>query len=583
MGIFDIIKNAVNTVVDPLLFGDAIVYRKARVPNGRGGFTYAATQHACRALVIEYTDFQRNTDGIPASHRQLLISIDSLAIAFKTDDVIGFPDGSFWRPVADVGEPSFSILTVQVSTTPAPVIGASGFGSFSLGNFTFSGSAVAANLGAAEIGLDEFIFLGSGEIEGEEPVETLEGEGEFTYDFAFEGTAVTAQPASADIVIDEFAVEGTGALSAGGYGSFTYEFTFAGEAYTNLGAADIAIDEFTVEGSGYGSLTAEADIVIDEFTFLAEGYQIAQGSADLTYDFTFLGSGYGSDIGSGTIVIDEFTVAAAGNPTAVATAAITIDEFTFAGTGSLAATAQASITIPEFTVASVGSLQATAQASITIDEFTVSASGTISSGSSAVPVIQSAAWGESGGATSVTINKPSGTVEGDMLISHVSDYNASSFASLPAGWTAGPVQSSSIFGTHRWAYKKAGSSEPSNYTFNSPNGGTQFIGGRILRITGANDSPFEASSNFNSNTSGTSRTNTGITTTVDNALLLMLTDGFEPIASVPAGWDDVDDTGDSYVHILESEKTTAGATGSVSVPMSPSEKWITFMVGIKPA
>lgn len=269
MGIFDIIKNAVNTVVDPLLFGDAIVFRKAKTSNGRGGSTYVATQHACRALVIEYTDFQRSTDGIPAQNRQLLLAIDSLSIEFKSDDVIGFPDGSFWRPAVAVGEPSFSILTVQVSTAPAPMVGAVGTGLFNVGNFTFSATGVATNVGIGEWNVEEFTFAGEGEATG---TETLEGVGDYTFDFSFEATGLATLPGEGSFTVDEFAFLGEGRQDASGTGDWTYDFTFLGSGYgSNIGSGAITLDEFTFSGAGVGTFTATADFTISEFVFAGEG------------------------------------------------------------------------------------------------------------------------------------------------------------------------------------------------------------------------------------------------------------------------------------------------------------------------
>lgn len=315
MSIFDIIKNAINTVVDPLLFGDATVYRKARVPNGRGGFTYVATQHACRALVIEYTDFQRSVDGIPASNRQLLLAADSLAVEFKTDDVIGFPDGSFWKPVVDVIEPTKSLLTIQVATAPAPMVGAVGTGIFNVGNFTFSGTGVAANVGIGEWNVGEFTFYGEGEASEAEP---LEGTGDFTFSFTFEAAAVATLLGSADLTIDEFTFLGEGRQDAGAVGDWTYDFTFL--------------------GSGYGSNIAIADITIDEFTFAATGVETSTAAAAFTIDeFSFTGTGVGTSTAAASLTIEEFIFTGTGVGTLIATATITIPEFTFAGAGSQAA------------------------------------------------------------------------------------------------------------------------------------------------------------------------------------------------------------------------------------------------------
>lgn len=499
MGIFDIIKNAVNNIIDPLLFGDATVYRKAKVANGRGGNTYVATQHTCRALVIEYTDFQRNADGIPSSHRQLLLNVNSLNITFKSDDVIGFVDGTFWRPAVEVGEPSNSILTIQVSTAPAPMVGAVGVGAFVIPNFTFSGTAAAANVGLGEWNLGEFVFLGEGEAT---EAEDLVAVGSFTYDFEFAATATATLPGT-------------------------------------------------------------ADLVVDEFVFVGAGYQAAIGTADITYDFNFLGSGYGSNIGTADITVGDFTFEGVGVGSLTANASITIGEFTFAGAG-------------------VGSLTATA--SLNVGDFTFSGSGEQPSAFTP-PSVASASWSWNGASSSnSSVNKPSGTQEGDLLI-------AFTWATEPggvwdfgfSGWTE-VAQVEIQTGVHWYhiAYKIAGSSEPSTYSFTTT--GKAFPGDGyfitfLARVTGDYDptTPINDYDGYITNTSN--RTLPSMTVAADDSLLVFATDGDSAENPTGLGLNRHINGGGLDVY---SKAVDAGSTGTINIPTAASAFSRTWGVIVNP-
>lgn len=65
---------------------------------------------------------------------------------------------------------------------------------------------------------------------------------------------------------------------------------------------------------------------------------------------------------------------------------------------------------------------------------------------------------------SLTIAKPSGTVAGDFLFATLGNTNASTAHTLPTGWTLLDLDLSTGIGL--WtAYKVAGASEPTTYTF----------------------------------------------------------------------------------------------------------------------
>lgn len=68
-------------------FGDdfedgALTVPGARVPDGQGGFkTGPATVYPCKVLLTDYSDYRRQTLGIPATDRQVLVLGASLPAA----------------------------------------------------------------------------------------------------------------------------------------------------------------------------------------------------------------------------------------------------------------------------------------------------------------------------------------------------------------------------------------------------------------------------------------------------------------------------------------------------------------------
>lgn len=119
-------------------------------------------------------------------------------------------------------------------------------------------------------------------------------------------------------------------------------------------------------------------------------------------------------------------------------------------------------------------------------------------------------------ATSITVNKPTGVVEDDLMVVFINkDFNTP-LGSPPSGWTTveGIVDGDQV---HVMQYKVAGASEPSDYTW-TWTGGADCVG-MIIAWTGVDTAdPYDVSSQ-NEGVSVT-HTATGITTTNDTALLV---------------------------------------------------------------
>jgi hypothetical protein len=193
--------------------------------------------------------------------------------------------------------------------------------------------------------------------------------------------------------------------------------------------------------------------------------------------------------------------------------------------------------------------------------------------------------------TSLAINKPAGTVTGDLLIAAVAtDGNTAGSLAAPAGWNSIDLTTQGGAVTFGVWWKLAGASEGSNYTFSWSS--SEHAYGWIMRFTGHDPaSPVDA--NSNNAGSGTAATSPSVTTTVDNALILRL-----------GGFDDDDITtgdpglsGHTAINMGDSGngpatasggsgyvlQPTAGASGTASFSLTGSEQYVTVTLGIAPA
>lgn len=136
------------------------------------------------------------------------------------------------------------------------------------------------------------------------------------------------------------------------------------------------------------------------------------------------------------------------------------------------------------------------------------AAGTVAFGSSAT--------GTNDQGTSVTINKPSTTVSGDVLIAIISTQGQDPTITPPTGWTSFKeiVNGSTNFAMEAF-WKVVGGSEPASYTFGTGSGNTRWAGGiSVYKGVGLNSgNPIDV----NGTASTTTHVAPAITTTTANS------------------------------------------------------------------
>ena len=190
--------------------------------------------------------------------------------------------------------------------------------------------------------------------------------------------------------------------------------------------------------------------------------------------------------------------------------------------------------------------------------------------------------GTGAGGTSINVNKPTGTVAGDLLIASFGSDGNRILSPPDASWVlieggdGNPLASTPGLGV--W-YKIAGGAEPSLYTFTSDSGSRFYIA--LLRYDGHDPaSPIHASAIANS-AGSTTPTSPDITTTVDGCKILRLfgADDDDTPYTVPVGhterYNGVSGTGIPTTGGAgaDADQATAGSTGTAQFTMNASEEW----------
>src|SRR5262249_8130397 len=125
-------------------------------------------------------------------------------------------------------------------------------------------------------------------------------------------------------------------------------------------------------------------------------------------------------------------------------------------------------------------------------------------------------------ATSITVSKPAGTAQNDLLIAIVVHQGGMwEGIAAPPGWSVIPNTDAFIgtTGPHTHAFRKlAGASEPASYTF-SDQGSAQDMAAGVLDVTGARTAPIDTSA-IQTNGYGLTVHAPSITTTLDNELVV---------------------------------------------------------------
>lgn len=195
--------------------------------------------------------------------------------------------------------------------------------------------------------------------------------------------------------------------------------------------------------------------------------------------------------------------------------------------------------------------------------------------------------------TNATGNKPTGTVEGDLLVAFVGSDDTAAVHGNPGGWTQVGSSIEQSSSEHSLWFKAAGASEPSTYTWSLGGASEAYYVG-ILRISGAdNADPIDISSA--SGTSGDPCVCPDVTTTVDDTLILracgtndqggndVILDGGTPTSHTLEYSKPGAASGDVGNHVSFVAQASAGATGTANIDLSGATNHVRYTVAIAPA
>lgn len=107
MSILDSLPSIIGNALGEVFRDATLTRRDANVSDGRGGFTTSTTTDACKALVMDYTSYQRGSQGIATNERKVMILASTLAsgMAPKGGDTITV-QGRAWSIIEVTSDPA---------------------------------------------------------------------------------------------------------------------------------------------------------------------------------------------------------------------------------------------------------------------------------------------------------------------------------------------------------------------------------------------------------------------------------------------------------------------------------------------
>jgi hypothetical protein len=186
--------------------------------------------------------------------------------------------------------------------------------------------------------------------------------------------------------------------------------------------------------------------------------------------------------------------------------------------------------------------------------------------------------------STVRVNKPSGTVAGDVLVACVS-LNGGDVATggAPSGWA--PIAAASSSTRTLGYYKVAGGSEPAAYTWSFTSSVKNGAG--IARYSGVDGVvSLDAASRAAAGNGSAVGTVPGVTTTTANAMLVgcmgIRTPKTTMTIASPAGMTQVWDIGGNRHELADALQVNAGASGNKSWSFNRSQSWAGWLTALRP-
>lgn len=190
-------------------------------------------------------------------------------------------------------------------------------------------------------------------------------------------------------------------------------------------------------------------------------------------------------------------------------------------------------------------------------------------------------------ATSVTVTRPAGLAEGDVLIAQITADSAPTISAAPAGWST-VVAPLSTYGARVFVYYKVvgTATEPASYTWTLSS--AQKWNAAISSYSGVDGAdPFDgAASTSVSNTSRSSVAVPSVTTTVAGAMVVggVGVNSGGTSVTPPTDWTEaVEATGVQTTELAHVARPTTGATGTATWRLSKSIQAVGWLRALRPA
>jgi hypothetical protein len=207
--------------------------------------------------------------------------------------------------------------------------------------------------------------------------------------------------------------------------------------------------------------------------------------------------------------------------------------------------------------------------------------------------------GTTTGNKTLTINKPAGTVDGDVMLAIVANVSGVTAAiTAPAGWTS--LGAFTVTETKTEAFRKVAASEGASYAFTVGGGDAHIAAGIIASFSGVTltPSPIAADAEQSNTTASTSADAPSVTAPTANEILVCMysTSGIEGTGFVtstpPSGMTERADVGrvqltsDGYfeynlqVSLCDVLLSSSGATGTKTATLSAARTSTGFSVAL---
>jgi hypothetical protein len=392
--ILDVMPSTVSAAMGPSLFDDAVFYSATeRVADGRGGTVATYAELACKALVVDYSDFQRGVDDIPSKDRRLMMLAATLTSRTPKPGDIVVIDGKAWTLVEVGADPARATFEGQATPGVVPSIGRTGTLAATLGGATLTaiGRATILSVGGGILAGASLAATGTQPIFGA-LARTLAGA-------SLAGLGSPAIQGGGALALTGATLAGNASPTILGVSAPTLAGAAAvGEGYQrNVGALAITLAGATLFGGAQGSTLGSAAITLAGAGVAADGYQrnagaltaslaassltgsgspriVGAGASTLTAA-TMAGAGYQRNAGAGAFTLAPATIAATGSPVIAGAAAPSLAGATIAGAGyQRNAGALASALTPS-TLAGAGSPRILATSATTLAGPTVAGAG----------------------------------------------------------------------------------------------------------------------------------------------------------------------------------------------------------------